>query len=236
MASESKQSSDVEVSWAAVDERTQACTFRFRGLTPTMLSMVRHALMKDVSCLAFAAVDFLKCTASWEYELIAHRIGQIPVAAVDPSTGGGTDGHGAVFEARVKADDPTVSPCVYTIVKSTDFKLCRGSDGSAPTATIVHARSGLEAGVARGGFQVVTLLPGQEVHLRAIAERGTGREGTRWKCVHLTQVQGPPHVENVLRVETTGAVQAWDALHMALVATEHRLRRAAESLAVSRRA
>lgn len=209
---------------------TGARTFHFYDVDGPLLSAVRHALVKDVPCLALDYLAFLRNTGPWEPEFIALRVGQLPVAAVDAATGAATDGDGALLEAWVRAPSEAERPCEYTIVYSGDFAVVKGADGSAPRAALVHARSPAEARAVGRGFQVSLLQPGQETRLRAVAHRGTGRKGTRWVCAHVTQVQGPPHAVKVLRVETTGAVLARDALRLALLATVDRLRAAAHGL------
>ena len=215
----------------AHDAHTGALTVELHHVDAPLLSAIRHALRKDVSCLALDYVALLRCTSPWEPEFIANRVGQLPVAAVDPGSRSATDGDGAMLEAWVRAPSEAERPCEYTLLSSGDFRLRTGAAGAAaPRAAIVHARSAPEAHLAGPGFQVCLLLPGQEARLRAVAHRGTGRRGTRWDCVHVTQVQGPPHAVKILKVETTGAVRAREALRLALVATVDRLRAAAASL------
>lgn len=208
------------------DAFTGAVTVQFHGVSAAQLSAIRHALQKDVPCLALAEVTLVKCDAVWGNEFIAQRIGTLPVSGAWALGEG--DGDGAVFDVHVTAPPPSEAPCRYTTVTSKDFVLRRGADGAAPCASIVHSRTPAEAAVAPDGFQVVTLMPGQVFHAHARAQRATGRRDVRWKCAHVTQVS--PHPECVLRVETTGAVSATRALHCALVATEQRLREAARSL------
>ena len=213
------------------DPFTAAHTYELHGVDGPLLSAIRHAVVKDVSCLALDRLVLMKCTSPWEQEFIALRMGQVPVAGVDATTGAAVDGDGAMFDAHVTAPAPEDRPCEFTIVCSGDFRPFAGPAGAAaPKAALVHARSRAEAHLAGRGFQVVLLQPGQEAHLRAVAHRGTGRQGTRWKCVHVTQMQGPPHAVKVLTLETTGAVTAPEALRLALQATEARLRAAAASI------
>jgi hypothetical protein len=199
----------------------QSETYLFEGIDGPAFAAVRHALFRDVPCLALAIVTILESSAEWPRDFIAHRIGQIPVKGVD-RMGVRTDGQGAVFEVHVAAPAEHDMPCAVTIVHSTDFHLRRHGGGSAPQATLVHSCSAEECAVVGDqGLQVVALLPGQKIHARATAWRGTGRQHPRWICCQVAQLEYAPR--RVLRVRTTGAVTAREALVAALRTTRERM-------------
>jgi hypothetical protein len=212
----------------AHDDFHQSRTFQFVGVDGPAFAVTRHALFQDVPCLALAFVHIVEYSGEWPRDLLAHRIGQIPVANVD-SHGGATDGQGAVFEVHVAAPSERDAPCTRTIVTSKDFVLRRGRDLAGPEAALVHARSEKEA-AAMGdtGLQIACLLPGQKLHLLATAWRGVGREHQRWNCVHVAQLEFAPR--KVLRVSPVGSVSAHHALVAALRAVRERLLTALASL------
>ncbi len=206
----------------------QSRTYQFTGIDGPALAAIRHALFKDVPSLVLAVVTILECSAEWPRDFIAHRIGQIPVENVD-CHGGATDGAGAVFEVHVAAPSEADAPCRISVVTSKDFVLRRGADFAAPEARLVHACSPEEA-VLTGdtGLQVVCLLPGQKIHARATAWRGTGRQHPRYCCVHVAQLEYAPR--RILRIRPVGSVPAHRALVVALRATRERLLAALMSL------
>lgn len=193
--------------------------FELHYVRPEMVCAIRHALMKDVPCLAFDAVTFYKDTGPLEREYIAHRIGQLPVVASD-GHGGASSGDGAVFRCHVAA--PPEPPGVLTMATTADFVLDRiGAGGAAGAAPL--------AAMAWPDIDVVPLHPGQQVTLAARAVRSTCRaSGTRWQCAHaavkwLDGDGGSTSKVARLTVSTTGAVTPKQALWHALCALEARL-------------
>ena len=193
-------------------------TFELRHVSTQLVCAIRHALLKDVPCLAFDAVTLYSYTGPMEREYIAHRIGQLPVVASD-GHGGATHGDGAVFRCHVAA--PQEPPGKLTVATTADFVLERGgADGAAPLAAM-----------AWPDIDVVPLHPAQEVTLAARVARNTCRGGgTRWQCVHVAvKFEGDPvggssaAATARLAVSTTGAVTPERALWHALCAMETRL-------------
>lgn len=198
---------------------TGAVTVRITGVSAAAVNVLRHALLKDVPSYAIERVKKQKqCNCEWEYEFIAHRVGQLPVAADDHD--GTADG--AVFAVDVTAPAAADQPCTVTWVTDADFVNVR--QAGKPRARIVTARTPAEAAaVAPGHFLVAPLLPGQRLRLKALVRRSTAREGgTRWACVFVAQESLEPDMR--LRVETTGSVTPLQALAAAAGATARRFR------------
>ena len=216
------------VTLIATDSFHEARTYQFEGIDGPAFAAVRHALYKDVPCLALAMVTIMECSAEWPRDFIAHRSGQIPVRNIDRH-GAITDGEGAVFEVHVAAPSEAEAPCQITAVTSRDFVLRRAKDLASPEARLVHACSPEEeAIVGDTGLEVLYLLPGQKIRALASAWRGIGRQHPRWTCVHVAQVEFAPR--RILRVRPLGSVSAKDALVGALRATRARLQTVLDAL------
>jgi DNA-directed RNA polymerase alpha subunit len=190
-----------------------ATVFRLAGASFALVNAVRHGLLQDVPCLAFDAVHFRKYTGPLEVEYVAHRVGQIPLAALHDS-----DGDGALCVVRMAAPSDPLGQ--LSMVTSGDFTPWRGPDGAAPLVRPLLP-----------SFQVVPLLPGQECKLVARAAKSTARQrGTRWICVHVTTPVARDRT--ALRVETTGVVTPAKALWHVLRTLEARLRAEADRVVI----
>jgi hypothetical protein len=135
-----KRSAAVTV--CAEDDLTKALTVRCRDVSGPVLNALRHAMYMDVPVLGVKDVTFLRTDGPLEKELVANRIGLLPIRALRmppagavPSTG--HDDVAAVFEINVAATEGR-----YRTVWSTDARCIAGA------AEIVHYRSPAEKAAA----------------------------------------------------------------------------------------
>jgi hypothetical protein len=163
-------------------------TWKFTGLDPSMRTLVRHALFADVPVQAVEKVTFLHWDGLVESSLIAHRMGQLPITGLEPLT----------FELNFKA--PADAPLSWATTEHITGDEGRVVRGIGPTS---------------GGFLLVPLLAGQQVHLVCTTSLGTGRKRATWNSA-FPVVQVISSREFTLSVETTGACTANEALTRAL--------------------
>ena len=197
---------------SAEDDVTNAVEFQFLRISQSLFNVLRHAVFKDVRVLGVDTVTFLEYDGPLESEMVSHRIGQLPLRFTHRAPFDATE---ASFEICVHAP-PASTKRGLTWVTSTDV-VCTAGD-----AEVVHYRSTKEQAVAADdkGFMLVPLHPGQRLHVKIQARVSTGREAARWVSCHVRARTEPYR----LRVETTGAITAREAMTLALRETLHRLR------------
>lgn len=189
-------------------------------VTLPVANAIRHALMKDVPVLAPDVVEIVQYNGQLQTEMVAHRIGLLPVACNDGQTP--HPDATAVFELDVTWDRPT--PGWVT----SDLFVCVSGD-----AHIVHFRSDAEAKAAHRdtGFPLFMLHQHQRAHIRAVCRVGTGAHHARWNAVYAhfveTSKTSPTSETSSYHfiVETTGAVTPQQAWQRGLEAVYNRLRR-----------
>jgi DNA-directed RNA polymerase alpha subunit len=200
----------------AADAVFGSVVFYFDGIDYSLFNTVRHALFKDVPVLAPDTVTFIQYDGPLEPEMVAHRIGQLPLRVLPTA---GTEPHGAdaeyIFRIHKEAD---TSKAGIIWVTSKDVSCVTGN------AEVVHYRTAAEEALAAydHGFLLVALHPGQRVHATFRGRVSTGREATRWVSSHCAARTDPSFS---MRVETTGSVTPPEALKLALKSLLDRLKR-----------
>lgn len=189
--------------------------FYFEGIDYSLFNTVRHALFNDVPVLAPDTVTFIQYDGPLEPEMVAHRIGQLPLRILPTAAGGDVADSEYVFCIDKKAD---TSKAGIVWVTSKDIACVTGN------AEVVHYRTDAEEALAAHdrGFLLLALHPGQRVHVTFRGRVSTGREATRWVSSHVAARTDPGFS---MRVETTGAVSPPEALKLALKTTLDRLKR-----------
>jgi hypothetical protein len=117
---------------------TLETSMRFKNVHRTVLNALRHAMYMDVPSLGVKDVTFLQTDGPLEKELVANRIGQLPIHALAEAPPGALTNTEhpdvvAVFEINVAATQGR-----YVTVWSTDARCVAGA------AKIVHYRSAEE--------------------------------------------------------------------------------------------
>ena len=210
---------------ATPTDRAAPCraSFVFSDVDVSIVNVIRHSLYADVPVLAANTVTFIQYDGPLEPELIAHRIGQLPLRFRTDRTSAdeGDDGlrprpSSAVFRVDVQTD-ASVPGLVW--VTSNDVVCVTGD------AEVVHYRSKAEkaAAFADAGFPLCPLHAGQRFVATFFADVGTGRKATRWSSVHpIIRPRDDGSTFDVV-IQTTGAIGPPVALKRALEAVMTRL-------------
>jgi DNA-directed RNA polymerase subunit D len=126
--------------------------WRVSGVDKAVINIMRRALMADVPVQAVDMVTFYKWDCAIESEMVAHRLGQLPVQGLEPMT----------FEIQVTA--PPNKPLTWVkpshITGPDAHRICKGDEF--------------------GEFLIAPLLAGQRLHVVCRTSLGTGRKDARW--------------------------------------------------------
>ena len=192
--------------------------FDVAGVDPSLANALRRILLAEVPTVAIESVFMVDNTSVIACEILAHRLGLVPLA-VDP----------ALLAPRAPGDPATAA---NTVVFSLKAACTRGADGSvigdrvlsgdlawrpsgsalpAETSTVFASDQGdLFAGGAppapvHGDILLAKLRPGQVVELEAHAVVGTGGDHAKWSPVATAWYRLQPELA------LTGEVKGADA-------------------------
>jgi DNA-directed RNA polymerase subunit D len=148
--------------------------FEAEGITPAFANALRRIMMMEIPTLAIEKVEFHENSSSMFDEMIAHRLGLIPLVFPPEKINRREDciceGRGCSLCTVVFAVEKT-GPCM---VYSGDMK------SSHKTVYPTHP-----------GFPVVELLDGQRLKLEAIAQLGVGTMHAKWQAANSTYQYHP---------------------------------------------
>lgn len=139
--------------------------FTVEGITPAMANALRRIMVSGVPTLAIEWVEFHENTSPLFDEVIAHRLGLIPLAfkpdKLNPREECKCEGKGCPLCEVAFAIEKTGPGTVY----SGDMK--SGSREVRPTSP---------------AFPVTELLKGERLRLGAVAVVGTGKQHAKWQA------------------------------------------------------
>jgi len=151
--------------------------FIIRGTTPAFMNSLRRAIMTYVPTLAIEDVEFRKNSSALYDEVIAHRLGLIPLKtdleSYELPSECSCKGEGC-SKCQLKITLDKKGPCT---VYAGDLKI------SDPKIKPVYPK-----------IPIVKLLKNQELAFEAIAILGLGKEHAKWSPGHA-YYQGYPEIE-----------------------------------------
>ncbi|RLE85371.1 MAG: DNA-directed RNA polymerase subunit D [Thermoprotei archaeon] len=168
--------------------------FILEGVTPAVANALRRAIISDVPTLAIDEVAVLENTSVLFDEILAHRLGLIPLR-VDPETyevllecyeEGRRDDCIVSFTLEIEAERPMT-------VYSGHLKLAEPAEPLKKLARV-------DVKPVSDVIPIVKLAAGQRIVLEAYAKMGVGREHAKWQPVSVAAYKYYPRVE-VLREE-----------------------------------
>jgi DNA-directed RNA polymerase subunit D len=159
------------------DKEKKKISFLIKGITPSLANSIRRCAIEEVPTMAIEDVEFRNNSSALYDEIIAHRLGLIPLKTdlksynlPDKCKCGGkgcaqcqlkltlkTRSQGTVYASEIKSKDPKVKP-VYP------------------------------------NTQIVKLLKGQKLEFEATAILGKGKDHAKW-CPGLVYYKKMPVVE-----------------------------------------
>jgi DNA-directed RNA polymerase I and III subunit RPAC1 len=164
--------------------------FDLIGVDAPIANALRRVLISEVPTMAIETVYILNNTSIIPDEVLAHRLGLIPILA-DPRSfeyrkpnGEMTDTDTIVFELHVKCEriptgkegDPEEKRFKHSRVMSSDLEWKPQGDQDETWAHAPLRPVYLDIPIAK-------LRPGQEIHLTAFCEKNIGKEHAKWSPV-----------------------------------------------------
>lgn len=156
---------------------------------------LRRSLCTRVSCLAFDYIAVHENSTCMPNELIAHRIGMLPVR-----------GTGGVVCAAEEGSDRTHLNCVR-------FSLC--VSGRTAMSDDLRCITAPDCTV-HGGVKIAPMKAGQSLRLDAEATLGTGHDHGRWNSAVAVRCISTGTDSHTISFESTGAVSRRDMLEQAM--------------------
>ena len=178
--------------------------FSVEGITPAFANALRRTMIGEVPVMAIEFVDFKKNDSVLPDEVLANRIGQIPLTfekkSYDLPKGCKCDGKGC-SRCQVELVLKKKGPCV---VYSEDLK------SKAKDVQPVFER-----------IPIVELFEGEELQFEAIAQLGLGKENSKWQAAVVGyKYDGDNFVFNV---ESVSGLDAGDIITSAAEILEKKM-------------
>jgi len=174
---------------SVIEEDGSSVKVRVRGIPLEYAAALRRFMISEVPTLAIDSIAILENTSPVYDEVIAHRLGLIPLRA-DP---------------RKYSGDCGGSPCQVLLV------LDAHADGEP---RVVHSGELVsedpDVKPVSPDVPITKLAPGQRIKLEAYARVGRGKEHAKWQPVSVSVLKPYPHV-TVLNPKSECARAAADA-------------------------
>lgn len=178
--------------------------FLVTGITVPLANALRRVIIADVETWAIELVQFEVNTTVLHDEMIAHRLGLIPLtSSVDPD----------VQEVRFALD------------------LTAGTEPEEWTSEQLESDND-DVIPAIDGIPIVKVARGQQLKLTATAKRGTGYEHAKWSPVSSCFFQVTP--EGILfEVETTGSLDPVEVVQQGIAFLRDKLQTCTEKAIIT---
>ena len=152
--------------------------FVLRESSPALANALRRAMLEEVPTLAIEEVEFIKNSSALYDEIIAHRLGLLPLR--------GELGHLVLPERCACAGQRCPSCTIKASLKAKGPGMVYASElNFEGDVKPVHP-----------GMPIVNLLKGQELELEASAVLGLGRTHSKWSPCHAWY-RGLPQIKIV---------------------------------------
>jgi DNA-directed RNA polymerase I and III subunit RPAC1 len=174
-----------------LDRASRVMEFDLVGVDASLANALRRIVLADVPTMAVEQVWISKNTSVIPDELLAHRIGLVPLSA-DPEQ----------YEYAPPGAEPTTRNTVEFRLSVRCPSRAESFAGNA-AETFVRVRSGdmVAVGAAAGAVRpvdekivLVLLGPGQELEFSAQAVKGAGRTHAKWSPVSTVSYRLQPHI------------------------------------------
>jgi DNA-directed RNA polymerase subunit D len=152
-----------------VSKKGNNVTFVLQGATPAFANALRRIMVSEIPTMAVDSVDFHENDSILFDEVIAHRIGLIPIS-FDP------DKFNRRSECRCEGKGCSLCQVVFVIDRTGPCIVYSGDMKSSNKAVKP----------ASPDFPIVELLKGQSIKLEATAIMGTGKEHAKWQAANAS--------------------------------------------------
>ncbi|MEM7826120.1 MAG: DNA-directed RNA polymerase subunit D [Candidatus Aenigmatarchaeota archaeon] len=139
-------------------------SFSVKGITPGFANALRRIMIGEIPTMAIEWVDFKKNDSALPDEIIAHRLGLIPLTF---------DRKAYDLPSECKCEGKGCSRCqVELILKEKGPKMVYAEDLKS---------SARDVKPVFGKIPIVELFEGEELQFEAIAQLGLGKEHPKWQ-------------------------------------------------------
>jgi DNA-directed RNA polymerase subunit D len=149
------------------DKKSMSATLLLSKTTPAYINAIRRTIIEEVPTMAIDEVEFTKNSSILYDEMIAHRLGLIPLK---------TDLKGYEIKSRCKEEE--------TAKYSTVLSLSAKDEGYVYASQLQLKDKGCKP--IFGNTPIVKLMKGQEVEFIATAVMGQGKDHTKWTPAHVS--------------------------------------------------
>lgn len=157
-----------------LSNKKDICTFVLKDATPALANSLRRIMISEVPTMAVERVDYHENTSALFDEIIAHRLGCIPIV-FDPNK----------FSKREECKCGGKGCSLCQVV----FHLEKKGPGIAYSKDLKSSSRSVRPTSPK--FPIVQLLKGHEINLDAIARLGTGREHAKWQAANVAYLYYP---------------------------------------------
>lgn len=140
-------------------------SFSVEGISPGFANALRRIMIGEVPTMAIEWVDFKKNDSVLPDEILANRLGQIPLTF---------DKRAYDLPSECKCEGKGCSRCqVELILKEKGPKVVYAKDLKSKAEDVKPVF---------GGIQIVELFEGEELQFEAVAQLGLGKEHVKWQA------------------------------------------------------
>ncbi len=163
-----------------LEERGESLRFILRGSFPAFTNALRRAMLADVPVMAIEDVIFVENTSVMYDEILAHRLGLIPLKT-------DLDAYVPREECDCKSD-LGCAKCTASFVleaEATEQTIAVSSGDLKPAAGVVPVSDKIP---------ILKLAAGQKVRLEAYARLGRGSEHAKWQAASVAAYKYLPMI------------------------------------------
>ncbi len=153
----------MEIKMLDKNKKTGKVSFILKGTTPAFTNSLRRAMIESVPTMAIEDVEFRKNSGVLYDEIVAHRLGLIPLT---------TDLKSYVISSKCKCEGEGCARC------SVKMTLNSKSVGYVLASEIKSKDSKIKPAFPE--MPIVKLIKGQDIEIEATAKLGTGKEHVKW--------------------------------------------------------
>ncbi len=144
------------------DKSKMNASFIIKKIDPTIANTLRRMIIEEVPTMAIEDVEIMKNNSVLYDEIIAHRLGLLPLT---------TDLKSYVVKSECKCEGKGCARCTLQMTLKSKNGMVYASDFKSKDPKVVPAYP---------KTPIVKLLKGQEIELVATAELGKGKDHIKW--------------------------------------------------------
>jgi DNA-directed RNA polymerase subunit D len=163
-----------------LEEKADSLRFILRDSSPAFANALRRGMLADVPVMAIEDVIFLENTSVMYDEILAHRLGLVPLKT-------DLDAYVPREECDCKSD-LGCSKCTASFVLE--------SEATDRTITVYSGdlKASTETAPTSDKIPIVKLAPGQKLRLEAYARLGRGSEHAKWQAASVAAYRYMPKI------------------------------------------